>query len=73
MHTSWPDFSEVATSLLNTTSYFYMYCKTFNIWGIKFSQFNENDIMAYFNFGDDDIPWLQMVKKILCKFVTFFS
>ena len=48
------------------------YCKTLNVCGIKFSRFNENDILAYFNFGGHDIPWLQMVKKIFYKFVTFF-
>ena len=29
--------------------------------------------MAYFNFGGHDIPWLEMVKKKIDKFVTFFS
>ena len=39
------------------------YCKTLNICGIKFSRFNENNILEYFNFGGHDIPWLQIVKK----------
>ena len=42
----------------------FLCCKTFYICGIKFSRFNKNDILAYFNFGGHDIPWLQMVKKI---------
>ena len=40
------------------------YCKTLNICGIKFCRFNKNNILAYFNFGGHDIPWLQIVKKI---------
>ena len=43
--------------------------KTLNICDIKISRFNENDILAHFNF---DIPWLQIVKKISCKLVTVF-
>ena len=39
-------------------------CKTLNISGIKFSRFNTNAILAYFNFCGHGIPWLQMVKKI---------
>ena len=42
----------------------YMYCKTLNIYGIKFLRFIENDILAYFNFGGHDILWLQTLKKI---------
>ena len=34
-----------------------------NICGIKFSRFTENDILAHFNFGVHDIPWLQIEKK----------
>ena len=40
------------------------YCKTLNICGIKFSRFNENDILAQFDFGVYDILWLQIVQKI---------
>ena len=49
-----------------------VYCKTLNICGIKFSRFNENDILPHFNFGGHGISWLQMVKKICWKIVTFF-
>ena len=41
-----------------------VFYKTLNICGIKISRFNENDILAHFNFGNHDIPWLQIVKKI---------
>ena len=34
----------------------FLYCKTFNIWDIKFSRVNENVILAYFNFGGHVIP-----------------
>ena len=47
-------------------------CNTLNIYGIKFSRFNENDILTYFNFGGQDVLWLQIVKKICWKFVIFF-
>ena len=40
-----------------------LYCKTLNIHGVKFSRFNENDILAHFNFGVHDIVWLKIVKK----------
>ena len=40
-----------------------VYCKTLSICGNKFSRFSDNDIMAYFNSGSHDIPWLQIVKK----------
>ena len=33
-----------------------IYCNTHNIYGIRFLRFNENDILAYFNFGSHDIP-----------------
>ena len=32
-----------------------VYGKTLNIRGIKFLRFNENDILAHFNFGVNDI------------------
>ena len=32
------------------------YCKTLYICRTKFSRFNENDILAYFNFGGHVIP-----------------
>ena len=32
------------------------YCKTLNICGIEISRCNENDILAYLNLGDHDIP-----------------
>ena len=47
--------------------------KTLNICGIKFSRFNENDILVYFNFVGHDIPWFQIVKKFSCKFVSRFA
>ena len=31
------------------------YCKTHNICGIKFSQLNDHDILAHFNFGANDV------------------
>ena len=37
-----------------------MYCKTLDICGIKFLRFDENDILAHFNF---DMPLLQLVFK----------
>ena len=40
------------------------YSKTLNISGIKFSRFNENDKLTYYNVGGHDIPWIQIVKKI---------
>ena len=40
------------------------YCKTLNIRGVKFLRFNENNILAHFNFGVHDNPWLKIVKKI---------
>ena len=36
------------------------------ICGIKFSPFNENDILAHFNFRINDVSWLQIVKKTWC-------
>ena len=50
----------------------YSYCKMLNIRGIKFSRFNENNILAYFNFDGHDIPWFQMVKKsdVNCNFFS---
>ena len=42
-----------------------LYCKTLYICGIKFSRFNDNDVLAYFNFGGHDLPWLQIVKKVI--------
>ena len=50
----------------------FKYCETLHICGIKFSRFSENDILVYFNFGGHDIPWLQIVKKILGKFLKVF-
>ena len=47
------------------------YCKTLNICGIKFSLCTENDILAHFNFGVHDTPWLQIVKKIAVNFHIF--
>ena len=41
-----------------------LYCKTLNIRSVKFLRFNENDILAHFNFGVHVIPWLKKVKKI---------
>ena len=38
------------------------YCKTLNICGIKLLPSNENDILAYLNFGCHDLPWFQIVK-----------
>ena len=35
-----------------------------NIRDVNFPRFNEQDILAHFNFGVHDIPWLKMVKKI---------
>ena len=40
------------------------YCNNLNIRGIKFSGFNENDILAHSNFGIHEIPWFMIVKKI---------
>ena len=40
-----------------------VYCETLNILGVKFLCFNENDIIAHFNFGIH-ILWLKIVKKI---------
>ena len=42
-----------------------------NICGIRISE-NEIHVLAHFNFGIDDIPWLQIVKKISCTYTTFF-
>ena len=39
------------------------YCKTRYIRGIKISRFNKIVILAHFNFGLDEIPWLQIVKN----------
>ena len=39
--------------------------------GIKFMPFN--DILVHFNFNFHDIICYQIVKKIWCKFVIFFS
>ena len=39
------------------------YCKTLIICDSKFSQFSESNMLAHFNFGVHDIPWLQKVKK----------
>ena len=39
------------------------YCKTLNICGNKLSRFNDNDVLAYFNFGGHDLPWLQIDSK----------
>ena len=50
----------------------YKYCKPLNIRGLKFLGFNENDILVYFNFGIHNISWLKIVKKILCKSLTFY-
>ena len=47
------------------------FVKTLNICGIKYLRFNEYDILAYFNSGGHDIRWLQIVQKILFKFVPF--
>ena len=47
--------------------------KILNIWVITFSRFDENDILVYFNFVGHDIPWFQIVKKNLCKFVLRFA
>ena len=47
--------------------------KILDICGIKCSRFSENDIMTNFNFGVHDIPWLQRVKTIRCKFGTFLQ
>ena len=30
-----------------------------------FSRFNENDILAIFNFGGHNISWLQIVRKFM--------
>ena len=40
------------------------YCKTLNIHGVKFSLFNENDILSHINFGIHDILWLKIIRKI---------
>ena len=48
------------------------YCKTLNIRCVRFSWFDDNDILAHFNFGVNDILWLKIVKKIRCKSVTFY-
>ena len=38
----------------------FAYCKTFNICGIKFSRFTENDIgRFFFNFGGHNMLWLR--------------
>ena len=54
-----------------------MYFKTLNqisnLCGIKFSQFNENDILVHFNFGIHDIPWLQIAEKINLGDITMYS
>ena len=48
------------------------YCKTLNKEVSKILQFNENDILGQINFGILDIPWIQIIQKILCKSVTVF-
>ena len=75
-----PDFHEIFNKL-NFSSSSTMWSQLIISWvfsfntcicDIKFSRFSENDILVYFNFSGHDIPWLQMVNKIWCKFVTFF-
>ena len=39
------------------------YCKTLTTCSVKFSRFNENDILAHFTSGAYDILWLKIVKK----------
>ena len=41
-----------------------VYPKTLNIRCVKILQFNENDILAHFNFGAHDILCLKTVKKV---------
>ena len=39
-----------------------IYCKkNLTICGIKFSPFNENDILAQIGFGAHDIAWLKKI------------
>ena len=51
------DFSNTVTCLkdahdfLLRSVYLNTYCKTHNVRGVKFSLFNENDILAHFNFA----------------------
>ena len=42
----------------------YGYCKTFNIRGITFSPFKENDVLAHVNFCGLDVPWPQLIMNI---------
>ena len=46
--------------------------KTLNIRSIDILRFNKIDIFANFNFGVNDVHWLQIVMKTSCKFNTFF-
>ena len=41
-----------------------MYCKTLNIRSVICLRFNENDILAHFNFWVHDIILLKEVKKV---------
>ena len=50
----------------------FCYCKTLNICSINILQFNQNDILAPFNFGGYDTPQLRLLKKILCIFFDSF-
>ena len=45
-----------------------MYCKAPNICGFKNFRVDKNDISGQINLGIHYIPWLQMIKKVWCKF-----
>ena len=50
-----------------------MNCKTFDICGIKFSRFNETDILAEINFGVYNIPWFQITIDVSLFGLSYFS
>ena len=57
--------SDIATRFHLHNGVFFPYTvKTLNICGIKFSRFDETDILSHSNFGVHEIPWLQTVKKV---------
>ena len=45
------------------------FCKTLSICGIKFSPLNENDILAYFNFGGAPDGKVNLME--ICNFFFF--
>ena len=42
----------------------FVYFKTLNICGTKFSRFKENDIFVHIKFGGLGAPQLRIIKKI---------